>query len=240
MQCKKFEQRLHDVLDRRDDPQSDASLTEHAERCPECREVLGGTQRMLAVVAARPLPGLSDGFTERVLAEVVVQPPRRASRTLLVAACAVAAMLLIALIPVAGHWLRSPQEPAVAEQPGEQIPPSEAVAAVPVQAPGTPTASRPWMTPAEGFDFSPETAVQRLGTAAVQLPSVVTLLSSEPGEDPSAPTWIDPIAGGIRPVATSMSGAFRAIRNTWPSPRSQEAEKPQAIWRDPAADARLA
>ncbi len=68
MNCDRFEERIHQLLDRREDPRDDASLLRHASRCADCAATLTATRRLVDrfddFPRALPLP---DGFADRVL-----------------------------------------------------------------------------------------------------------------------------------------------------------------------------
>ncbi|HRE99426.1 MAG TPA: hypothetical protein PLI18_02840 [Pirellulaceae bacterium] len=68
MNCDRFEERIHQLLDRREDPRDDASLLRHASRCDDCAATLTATQRLVDRFDdfPRTLP-LPEGFADRVL-----------------------------------------------------------------------------------------------------------------------------------------------------------------------------
>lgn len=106
MQCDEFDVRLHKLLDRRRLPDCDPHLRHHAQVCPRCGEQLTATLRLLEGLDLLEVPPLRDDFALRVIQQVVaVSPARRARWTPL--AIAVAATLLIGLLPGLGYLLRS-------------------------------------------------------------------------------------------------------------------------------------
>ena len=46
MKCVSFEGRLHDILDRREDPSLDRELVTHAQTCEECARYLASQQAL--------------------------------------------------------------------------------------------------------------------------------------------------------------------------------------------------
>lgn len=78
MRCDQFEDRLNDVLDRRDDPRRDASLTAHAAECRQCRN-LASAYAMLTDGAAElsraSLPSKLEPLHDRRLVWSVAVAP---------------------------------------------------------------------------------------------------------------------------------------------------------------------
>jgi hypothetical protein len=103
MQCDTFENRLHELLDRRERPEHDSPLKEHALVCDRCAERLAAQQALFAGLKTAKTPELPPGFTERVLA---LRRPERKHPFLgkmALTLVALAAALLMALLPA--WWL---------------------------------------------------------------------------------------------------------------------------------------
>lgn len=71
MQCEKFEQRLHAVLDERSYPEDDAELRLHAEACPACREVWIAQRLLWEGLAQCEAVVPTEGFAEAVVQAAV-------------------------------------------------------------------------------------------------------------------------------------------------------------------------
>jgi hypothetical protein len=110
MRCEQFERRLQEVLDDRGAPEFDDMLREHAELCPECRELSANYDRLLSSVSATWVPSGSRQLTSRVIDRwqesfgqqlETAQPIHRRRTWQVVAgslACAVA--LFVAILPL--------------------------------------------------------------------------------------------------------------------------------------------
>jgi hypothetical protein len=110
MRCEQFERRLHEVLDARINPELDEPLREHAEICPNCRELLGTYDVLLTTVASDWFPAGSRQLAARVIDRwqrssahpVELAPLRRHRRTWQVIGGSIvcAAVLLVAISPL--------------------------------------------------------------------------------------------------------------------------------------------
>jgi hypothetical protein len=119
MRCEAFEARLDDVLDRRLPPEEDAELAAHAAACDDCRHLLAAHARLLECVAQRVRPQPSPGFVEGVVSLARPGRWRAAPANAAVAVAAVAAILVVGLLPVASWWMaRRGASPAVADGDG--------------------------------------------------------------------------------------------------------------------------
>jgi len=110
MQCAKFEQRLHQLLDDRENIEQDEMLSGHAKKCEECRVVLQTQSRILAGLRSLPSPKREQDLGHRVLDQLRVDQRKRKNRRFAVLALAMAASLLIALLPFAGDHVRLRQD----------------------------------------------------------------------------------------------------------------------------------
>ena len=148
MQCRKFEQRLNEVLDERGDPAADSRLLAHAEICAPCRTLLAGQRQLLWGLRRWPAPKPTPGFARRVLARskgsAAADSPRLASKSLLAAgtllASAAAAFLAVSLVWHARHRVPS----------GEAITKREAAAQVKNGKPGRPAVAGATLALAQG------------------------------------------------------------------------------------------
>ncbi len=79
MRCAEFESRLNVLLDERVEPAADAVLTDHAERCPQCAELVASHELLLEGTRLLPKvqlrPGESEMLGRRVVAAVAVEGP---------------------------------------------------------------------------------------------------------------------------------------------------------------------
>lgn len=99
MRCDEFRVRLNQSLDRRLDPETDWTLTSHADRCESCRSELTGQQLLREGMEWFDPPELPDSFAAEVTAVALQRSPARRltrSRAWWSAGIAIAASLLIA------------------------------------------------------------------------------------------------------------------------------------------------
>ncbi|MCO6456044.1 MAG: hypothetical protein J5I93_12160 [Pirellulaceae bacterium] len=210
MRCEQFEIRLQDLLDRRERPEFDACLLEHAEACGECQRLLAGQELLLATLA-EPLPDEPDHlFVDRVMAEATAWPPRRVRLGNAVLALAgLAAMFLLMSVPA---W-KLPISP--------EGHPELAVAGDPEAAPSGALAGDSRPQPRPDADSGMSAPGPLFGDVPFHLDEYLSLLEIH-GENLQ---HVDQLAGGFRPLASSLSFAFDAFRRSFPlgrDPRGSE------------------
>ncbi|MBC8870144.1 MAG: hypothetical protein H8E44_12040 [Planctomycetes bacterium] len=219
MKCDEFDDRVHSLLDDRVRIDADPMLLEHADACAKCRGMLGTYGDLLAGLDSCEIPELSPDFTRRVVDQVhaervvTVRPARRTRRWLALAAVAIAAGLLIALIPYLGSRTTPNQpiaprvveddgqedlEPSLAEQPKDESPHDDA-------------------TQVAHGEVDAE-------SEAEQLRIVLNQLTPKLPYDRLVP--VDQIRGGLRPITSSLAVAIDALRSTIPLGRQDHAKEP--------------
>jgi hypothetical protein len=215
MQCDEFELKLHELLDERRAPASDAPLVDHALKCAECGELLSSYETLLDGLELLPRAETPEYLAQRVLAEVVPRvhlagnPPggkghptrgrfRLSPPTV---ASAIAASLLI----VVGVTLYN--MPPSADPPA---PDSTAPVAVPKH--DTKAGKTEPVIADRGEPIAPEEDL----VASTARRVTKLWQESNVGSDP--PEWLDPMARPLIPVKDSVSAAFTAIRKTLPPP----------------------
>ncbi len=211
MQCSDFQQRLQRLLDQRRAPEGDPRLNRHADRCPACKDLLDAQEQLLAGLELAEVPPLPADFARRTVARA--GQVRLRGRLVAAAAvmAAVAALLLLALLP-----LFPGQPPQQVARPRGDLPHAPGVVgtAVPGRLPDVrqPTVSR------ESDEYDPE-AVRMLLQQLVGQLDAARQRSLEP---------VDQIAGGLRPLATTLNVAIDALRQSIPVGRDNGAVTPQA------------
>ncbi len=205
MRCDKFENRLQLLLDQRRVPERDSQLVAHAQRCTACREVLSLQSQLFDALELVEIPELPAEFAHNVVA--LVQPAPNVDRVwprfrIAPILLAVAATLLLALLPTAIIWLRSNgQEMALDHKQQENLP-------------ETPVA-------AEAADGGNWWALSRSSLATLY-PTDVRQRHREQVEN---------FADELRPIATPFTTAATALRRTIPVGKSREEGQPQAAVR---------
>lgn len=108
MRCDGFDTRLQNLMDRRRAPDRDPRLREHAGRCERCRHQLQAAVRLLNGLELLEVPALSDDFSDRVLQQLSCSlPPAPVANKSATRILAMAATLLLAVLPAVWVWNRS-------------------------------------------------------------------------------------------------------------------------------------
>lgn len=142
MRCHEFKSRLHEVLDRRDDPEHDRVLREHARHCAGCRQTFLAQRRLFDLLHCRAVPVPDSDRLERLVsaleAEVQrlhgvaqVRPTGWTGRLARGWAVVAASLLLVGL----ATWFTRPPRPvdvgAMAKQPANRSSPQRVVSRSP-------------------------------------------------------------------------------------------------------------
>jgi len=223
MKCDEFDERVHSLLDDRGPIDADPMLLEHADACAKCRGTLGTYGDLLDGLDCSEIPELSPDFTQRVVDQVcaervvTVRPARRSRRWLALAAVAIAAGILIALIPYLGSRPTPNEpiaprvveddgqenlEPSLAEQPKDESPHDDA-------------------TQVANGEVDADSKAE---AEAKQLRIVLNQLTPNLHYDRIVP--MDQIRGGLRPITSSLAVAIDALRSTIPLGRQDNAKEP--------------
>ena len=103
LNCAEFKVRLDAALDARRPPQRDADLSRHARKCPKCAQWLASHATLLGAVQSFPAIVARADFSARVVQQFEADVRTAVRwRRLAIASLAVAAGLLIALLPLTG------------------------------------------------------------------------------------------------------------------------------------------
>ena len=234
MQCVDFARRLNLVLDERQRPDDDDMLQAHASDCSDCQQLLLGQSRLMELLG-REVASLPSDFSRRTVAAASV-PSRVSARTtrILAAVLATAATLLIVASPVARRLSRGPisleQRPSVPT----------------IRTKGDHSRRRAIPTIAA---LQPE-----LRKIDRKVPAAPAVVRSEPEEFrrlirdfwrnlPEVPDSqlepIDRLAGGFRPLASTLGAALDALRRSLPVGRDQVLTEPQAQFLESNSQIRL-
>lgn len=275
MSQKPFEDRMHQLLDRRLAPEDDEALRAQAAADDQARQVLLAQQALFEGLRASETPEPSDDFAEQVVARVsapdlsarnprsplAATQSRKRSRGRFWLTIVCAASLLALAIPFWSNWRpqaernvtnnpshsqpdadvadfkeapavaaktdvqasvddddASPQEDLPQELPRQPSPP-ESPSLVDVEVDGDQREAKNAMSgDYEEFEGMYQAFLERLPTTG--------------GEDDLLalrPQWVDEVAVGLKPVATSLGGAINALRrNLPPANKAEPRAKPQA------------
>lgn len=211
MNCDEFEDRIHQVLDRRANLETDSELCRHAQQCEGCRSVHQGYLRLFEGLNRRELPSLDADFSERVVQLAQTHPIRTRdsltawrSRRVLAAWSAIALALLVAWVLPARYGI---QEGGVSEL--SRHGPSEAEVVEAAEAslaesslPPTIELHLPWPAQDAEWVLFWERFSDRMAGETVE-------------------SW-EVLAGGLRPLAVSLVSAWSGFRDTWPWGRSSD------------------
>jgi hypothetical protein len=236
MQCEEFEDRLNVVLDERKRPEADAELRLHCETCPECRQMAAAYGLLLDGFCALVSRDATTDMAVRVLAEM--QPPVLRSRRWSVAtatrstvalatgALALAAGLLIAIVPLA-RWssqtapTRSQVQGTLAAHSLTSSGPSPAVM-LPVDLKRLPIVRELLALRDEHEDPYAELAKesgQGLARAVLFVPGIggsKSIVSLAEAKRPSDPAWAVQLSEGLRPISDSVAATFSLMLRSVP------------------------
>ena len=212
MQRAEFEQRLNEVLDRRENPALDPQLRAAAEHDEELRTELAAAEALLAGLAQREPLELHTDLSAAVLGDLQQSTPRvrLVSSPMLWIPASLAAMILVAVL-LKDRW----QEPTIGPTTGPRRVPT--YIALPkqdvVQPEGSALAEGELPKYPQPTDVRSDAAyfamLRRTGQAMAVLPD--TLLRAD------MPPEVNAMAEGMRPVRNSVSAAIDALRGTLPS-----------------------
>jgi hypothetical protein len=213
MQCEEFEPRINELLDERQQPRADARLAEHARECAACADMLAGYEQTLDIVrGAAPLEMDTDPAAE-IVARVQLATRRRMRLWTTVVPLAVAASLLIALMPAIQMYFNQPEvevaDSTKSESDTPHDPPHKTDSAVVVPdaaPPNDPNGADIVRLAFDGLDAWEELK-ERLETEAVA--------------DPSGTKWADRLKP-LKPLTDTMAAALSAMGRTLPNAGGEE------------------
>jgi hypothetical protein len=245
MQCCEFENRLNEILDERGRPELDMLLASHAHHCSSCQHMLARYELVCEAASNLPMPKLPADFARRVVEQHVQQSlsglarSRRGKRRFAASLLAVAALVLIAVLPMfanrrgmrlpsgndslalakAGPQASASASPATAQlKPGDAVPHSSG----PPSSGAFDPASEQY---AQQYADLAKTTGRSLSAAVLYLPGVGgSLAGGEPAFE--QPVWISPVADGLRPVTDSMSDALHVLLRVIPSSATAKQDRP--------------
>lgn len=210
MRCELFDVRLQQLLDQRRAPGRDPHLRRHAARCARCRDQLAATRRLLRGLPRRSPPPLDDDFAARVVQRVAPAPARYSSSTWPLVAAALAAALLMAVLPQGHFALRGIHQsaPDVLRSTGD---PAPGVAASTTPSPENVAAAAPY----EPWWTVYRTSIQEL------YPEQTRLRHRQ---------QVAELAEELRPIATPFNATVTLLRRTIPIGRLEPKPPPNASW----------
>ena len=237
MRHEAFNARLNELLDKREWLEDDDTLRNLAASSSACRDVLAAQQLMFEGLEADEIPELPADFAQHVVAQAMLSEstlnesplaqaaaPRAVRRSWIFELAAVAAL---ALVVIAG-WSSFDKPAGLAvstvtkPQPTAGVPVTRENETVPANveepSPTTPQVAVSSELNNARYDELYRAFLNRLPDRTAQ----DELLARRP-------EWVDEVATGLRPVATSLGGAINTLRSTLPaSSKSDREDKPQA------------
>jgi hypothetical protein len=209
MQCAEFENRLNRLLDHRLPPEGDEALTAHAHGCDDCSDLLHAQQRLLVgLKQGRSQP--SAEFAEKVVAQRHLHVSRR--RT--VWRNAGWGMLLASAASLGGLAL-------MAMRSGEFQPDVGQKQSVKKAGGSSGLAMANIGTSQETTEAKPD---EKLGMYFVALENIATQISDSREFDEMS----ESLEPGIKPIRSSFTIAFDALRRTLPRGKDNRPTKPDA------------
>lgn len=190
MRCHEFETRLNDLLDERRQPRLDVQLSRHTRQCDQCEGLLRSYEAVFEGLQSLPVLEVDSDLGARVVADfrptVAMRMQRRESLRQWSRWLMVAAAMLAAAVP-AWYVGRMSISPPNGDRPTPQL--TNNIEQPPVG--GSTVASR------LNYDY------EELARMAAPIASRPLAVAGD-------------MADGLKPVATSMSAAFDALRRTIP------------------------
>lgn len=211
MQCRNVERRIQELLDDRLDPSFDSELAEHAATCADCGDLLDAHQRLFDGLPLSAVPSLPPDFSQRVVNSVTTG---RRRQSLLAPAAAFLAIIATLLLVV-----------ALGPRPRTQIGPADDAHAI---------ASASLTEPSGESGIGLTDFDSREVRLAIEL-----LVAQLTGPEAARFYHVDPLAGTIRPLASTLNVAFDAIRRSIPRRHIRSHPQPQDEARRGVMDMRI-
>ncbi len=213
MQCEEFEIRLNEVLDERRRPESDAELSLHRETCPVCRKVAAAYDRLLDGFYALASPEAPDDMGLRVVAEMRSRPSPRRRFVVASSALAIAAALLIAIVPMFRQFGASQSGDSLVARGGGN--PAASQTAVPSALTRIPRLMPELLAITESPDGDPYAGLaketgQGLATVMLYVPGVGGgrgIIDAPADQVP----WAAQVGEGLRPITNSVTETFDVL-----------------------------
>lgn len=202
MQCAEFEARVHNVLDQRAAPDSDAELVEHASNCERCAQIMHAQRSLFDGLRSPIEQATSVHFGHQVLDALKVEKANRVRRRSIAFGLATAAALMVMVMSFA----RGPRvENADRDSAGGRL----AIATPPRSV--TPS---PAMSPEEKEEFR------------LLIRQLLDQVSTHPVQ--GLDTVDEVAAKSLRPLAVSFNFALDSLRRHLPGQNNDESTDPQA------------
>jgi len=198
MQCRNVEVRIHELLDDRVDPWSDVELAEHADECPECRDLLAAHRKLADGLLLLDVPSLTPDFSQRVVGTVVLRrnPGRRFAPVGVFLALVATLLIVVSIGP--RHRLGSVHNEN--------------------------TVANASLGPTYGGTFI---SMADIDSPEFRL-LFKQFFEQWTNGDGTGFYQVDQLAGTIRPLASTLNVAFDAIRRSIPGQRPPTRTEPQA------------
>ncbi|MEZ6116611.1 MAG: hypothetical protein R3C28_08555 [Pirellulaceae bacterium] len=207
MKCEEFELRVWDILDERQDPAADESITTHANACANCRQLLQQYQNMMHAVTAMHFQVDSTNHSPTVSARKTLPTPSAIMHRTATWVAGIAAVLFMS-ISLRPTFLSPPLPVSPAPLSANQTSIVETEMA----------AHRP--TSLVELGAPPNLDLEQFAKRIYTTSREVTV---------SPPEWIQPVTGTIRPLADSVYSTISVLKKTLPSnPTSSPQTAPQA------------
>ncbi len=223
MTCEEFEDRLNEVLDERRRPEWDAPLRMHGHSCAACRELAASYGVMLDGLHALPTPEPAADLPVRVLDRLYALPATRRRRTLMAAALATAAALMVAVqlpLQFGGQGARqtaqvaAPQPMALADVDAD---PFAGFYGLPLLGPVL-TAIRDSDETTDPYAELAKGTGQGLATVVLRMPGIGLqgFLAPAPNRLGGLSMWPNQVSEELRPVTESMTETLNLLMRVFP------------------------
>ena len=204
MQCAKFEKRLQQLLDDRQNVEQDEVLREHSRGCVACGRIWRAQSLLFAGLKSLPESSCDQDLGPRVLDQLRTDQRKRDSRRLWIAALATAAVIMVAMLPLAGDRVRFQQN--------EDVGGGGLALALPA----------PQQPPESQLSEQESEEIRTLMHQMMLRLSEQRLSMFEP---------VDQLNSGIRPLTITFNFALDTLRRTLPGYSQPQPVEPQALLR---------
>jgi hypothetical protein len=223
MQCEEFEDRLNAVLDERGRPECNAELRVHIEACPECRHLAAIYRALLDGFCALAAPPPPANMAARVLADLPSPSVGARRARLVVTALAIAACLLVAIVPL-GRW--SSRDDSQIASPARAVSPKQKQPDLAIAANSlgqlTILQSLPALRGDSKADVYGELAKETgdgLAALVLYVPGIGGtrgIIDVEADTDADEPAWAVQMSEGLRPVTDSVTDTLNLLLRALP------------------------
>jgi hypothetical protein len=214
MRCDEFEERLNAALDERRRPELDAELALHGDSCESCRQLAASYELLLDGFYEFATPEVPPDMAIRVVNSLRAEPSRLRRVSTVTAALAIAAGLLIAVIPLIRGTASNDERSAEVAATNKPVAPLRAPAAARSSHFNKLVASDLLSIPSS-TDLAKGTG-QNLATVMLFVPGIGGSKGIIDGDINDEPSWAEQMSEGLKPVSDSVAETLNLLLDSLP------------------------